>query len=127
MRRPRRPRRRIVDVGREGWIDRSADVAGVEFAAVAEQVGVGDPRPISLVNRPPMPVFQPGGDGGDNQQEEKKSGHGSNLALITFLPEVADMTRYEGKLPSRLGPAEIGQSRYLLSTLLRIDNALISI
>jgi len=123
----RRPRRRIVGVGRKGWINRSADVAGVEFAAVAEQVGVGGPGPIPLVNRAPMPEFQPGGDGGDNQQEEKKSGHGSNLALIIFLPEVAEMTRCEGKLPSHFRPAEIGQHRYLLSTLLRIDNALISI
>ena len=70
-------------------MNRSADVAGVELAAVAEQVGVGGPGPIPLVNRPPMPVFQPGGDGGDNQQEEKKSGHGSNLAPIIILPKVA--------------------------------------
>ena len=123
----RRPRRRIVGFGREGWINHSADVAGVEFSAVAEQVGVGGPGPISLVNRAPMLEFQPGGDGGEQQQEEKKSGHGSNLALIIFLPKVAEMTRYEGKLPSEFRPTEIGQCRYLLSTLLRIDNALISI
>ena len=100
----RRPRRRIVGVGRKGWINRSADVAGVEFAAVAEHVGVGGPGPITLVNRAPMLKFQPGGDGGKKQQEEKKSGHGSNLAPITFLPEVAEMTRYEGKLPSSFPP-----------------------
>ena len=123
----RRPRRRIVGVGANGWLSRSADVAGVEFAAVAEHVAVGGPGPIPLVNRPPMPVFQPGGDGGDNQQEEKKSGHGSNLAPIAFLPEVAEMTLCEVKLPSQFRPTEIGQSRYVLSTLLRIDNALISI
>ena len=99
----------------------------MQFAAVPKELGVAGPGPISLVNRAPMPGFQPGDDGGDNQQEEKKSGHGSNLALIVFLPLVAEMTRYEGILPSRIRPAEIGQSRYVLSTLLRIDNALISI
>jgi hypothetical protein len=75
----------------------------MQFAAVAKEFGVVGPSPISLVNGASMPGFQPGDQGGDNQQEEKKSGHGSNLALIVFLPLVAEKTPYEGKLPSAVG------------------------
>ena len=69
--------------------NRSGSVAGMQFAAVAKDLGVVDPSPVSLVNRAPVPGFEPDDDGGDNQQEEKKSGHGSNLAPIIILPKVA--------------------------------------
>jgi hypothetical protein len=74
-----------------------------------------------------MPVFQPAATAATISRKRRNPVMAVILRSSPSCQKWRMMTRYEGKLPSRFGRTEIGQSRYVLSTLLRIDNALISI
>ena len=85
-----------------------------EGAELTPHLGV-EPR-RALPTELAMVHLQPDGEGGDKEEEEQQSGHGSNLSTVEVLPPVANMPHCERKLPRHLRP-NIGLFRDLLFTL----------
>jgi hypothetical protein len=84
---------------------------GGQIPLLPEQVGISGPWEIrTLLAHPPVVSLQAGGQSGNDEEEKKKTSHGSNPAARGFLPTVAGMSSYERKLPSQTADRELAFS-----------------
>jgi hypothetical protein len=80
----------------------AAWASDAEDAELTPNLGVNSGR--ALPTEVAMVHLQPEGEGGNKEEEEQQSGHGSNPSFVELLPPVANMPHCERKLPRQFVP-----------------------